>query len=143
MKYIYLLILILIIDKCSVGGPGVVDVKEFKSGINLIINAKIQSCKHDRTTNRNEELELALNNLLLNPKSAIFEIGLLKVHVSEKDAEFCYTSLRTAPCGRLLTETQQNLLANRELYCKPKLACFFDRQNFGKGSWCVRETIQF
>ncbi|MDF3819146.1 hypothetical protein P3G55_04515 [Leptospira sp. 96542] len=138
-RLVYLIILTLLIFlsvSCSFDGGKVKNVKNFEREKKEIINLKLIQCglgERDDKDSPNNSLLL----LFLFPESSFYELGFLKSHVTNKDAQFCYDALYSVQCGRTTDESVQNIVTTDLLYCNPKSACMGDKQNFGQGEICI------
>ncbi|WCL48099.1 hypothetical protein [Leptospira sp. GIMC2001] len=126
----------IILLHCSIDGSKVKDSRNFQKEKENIINFKFIECG---LTGTDQEIEFQdrLLILALFPESSIYELGFLKSHITNKDAEYCYESLYSAPCGSSNRESINNIYSVNILYCNPKSACLGDKQNLGQGELCI------
>ncbi|TGK83932.1 hypothetical protein EHQ31_04315 [Leptospira montravelensis] len=135
MKFRFSLFMIFLIS-CSFDGGKVKNLNDFLKEKREIINFKLIQCGIGESNNL-ERLDENLSLLLLLPESSLYDLGLFKSHVTNKDAHFCYDALYSVQCGRTTGESAQNIMATNLLYCNPKSACMGDKQNLGQGEPCI------
>lgn len=127
-----------IIVCCSFDGGKVKDYNDFLDEKKRIINLKILQCGLTNESNDGRrDLSSSLLLLLALPESSLTELGFIKSHVTDKDAQFCYDSLLSVQCGRNTYDSAQNIIITNLLYCNPKPACMGDKQNLGQGAICI------
>lgn len=132
----FMILFLLIFFSCSFDGGKVKDTREFLKEKKEIINLKLIQCGISGIDTRNN-FDSSLTVLLLMPESSFYNLGFLKTHVTNKDAQFCFDSLYSVPCGLNIGETARSILVTDLLYCNPKHACLGDKQNIGQGEFCI------
>ncbi|MCT8332737.1 hypothetical protein NUH30_03550 [Leptospira sp. 85282-16] len=133
LKFFFFVIFLI---SCSFDGGKVKNLNDFLKEKREIINLKLIQCGMGERNNK-ESLDDKLFLLLLFPESSLYDLGLFKSHVTNKDAHFCYDALYSVQCGRTTGESAQNIMATNLLYCNPKSACMGDKQNLGQGELCI------
>ncbi|MCG9873767.1 MAG: hypothetical protein MH321_03145 [Leptospiraceae bacterium] len=135
----------------GIGGSEVIPKENFEKNAESYFLLRAVDCQNQYPKNNNQEsstsenTESGTNNSALigllssigNGVGGFFQFGKSSVnYITIKDANFCYLTLFTTPCGNNFSDFLSSAVLNYNLYCKPKIACFLDKQHILQGNIC-------
>ncbi|WP_039927597.1 hypothetical protein [Leptospira vanthielii] len=149
LKFFFLPIISIFILECNgIGGPNVVPYENFKNQAESFFYLKLAECgraysvsrSNDPVTQSSRSDDGFLLGILVGASGKSSEILSFAGpnYVTKKDANFCYKSLLSVPCGQNLSEFTTAYSATYVQHCSPKSACITSHQNILQGNFCDR-----